>query len=364
MANITILLPDLRGGGVERIRLVLAQEFACRGHQVEFILMQARGELLTEAQEKFSVIDLDCPRVRSLPSVLHRYLRSHSPDALLVAMWPLTTIAPVVARLTGFRGSIVVSEHAILSAQYADWGRGHHIALRASMALGYRFANARVGVSRGVVQDIATLSCIPESFYQAIHNPAAPHPNQNLQTIAATDALWGVQQGKRILSVGSFKKEKNHPLLLKAFQQFAQSPEARLMFLGTGPEEAILRSMVDKFGLSDRVIFAGFHPDPTPFYMTADLFALSSDNEGFGNVIVESLACGTPVVSTDCPSGPAEILENGRFGALVPVNDVPALVAAMNASVSSQHDTEALKRRAADFTPEIAARKYLDLLDL
>ena len=136
------------------------------------------------------------------------------------------------------------------------------------------------------------------------------------------------------------------------------------MLVGTGQGEAGLRAIAGDLGIAGRVIFAGFHPDPTPFYRTADLFVLSSDYEGFGNVIVEAMACGTPVVSTDCPSGPAEILEGGRHGRLVPVNDPAALAAAIQAALSEKPDRAALQRRAADFAPDIAARRYLDLLGL
>src|SRR5690606_28337844 len=114
--------------------------------------------------------------------------------------------------------------------------------------------------------------------------------------------LWGTPSGARILHVGSLKRQKNHPLLLRSFAQITAHEARRLMLVGTGQEEAGLRALTAELGIADRVIFAGFHPDPTPFYRTADLFALSSDYEGFGNVIVEAMACGTPVVSTDCPS--------------------------------------------------------------
>lgn len=360
--HITILLPDLHGGGAERVNLDLAYEFTRLGHSVSFVLMQATGEYLPEAHAQFMVHDLGVARARQVPFALARYLREHHPDALLVAMWPLTTIVPVAARLSGFRGHILVSEHNTLSVQYSNRGPAHRIALRASMALGYRFADARVGVSEGVVQDIAKLAHMPVELFSAIHNPVASRPAPGRETLATTEKLWGVREGRRILTVGSFKAQKNHPLLLHAFAKFAQPSGARLMFLGTGAGETMLRSMANQLGIADHVIFAGFHTDPTPFYMTANLFALSSDYEGFGNVIVEALACGTPVVSTDCPSGPAEILENGRLGTLVPVNDAAALAAAMGASLSSQHDTEALKRRAADFAPELAAERYLELL--
>lgn len=161
MASISILLPDLRGGGVERIRLVLAHEFARQGHSVEFVLMQAYGELLTEAEAVFSVVDLNCPRARNLPRILSHYLRQHRPDALLVAMWPLTIIAPLM-RLTGYRGRVVVSEHGILSAQYSTWGRIHRAALRGSMAVSYRLAHGRAGVS--VVRQGAAIGLICIAF--------------------------------------------------------------------------------------------------------------------------------------------------------------------------------------------------------
>lgn len=362
--RISILLPDLRGGGVERIRLVLSHEFARRGYQIEFALMQARGELLEEAREHFKVADLNCPRARDLPMALSRYLRRTRPDALLVAMWPLTTIAPIARKMSGHRCKVLVSEHNTLSVQYASWGRAHRLALRSSMAFGYRMADARVGVSRGVAQDVAVLAGMPSAAFEVIHNPVPPRPIPSQEDMRLAEALWAVPPGGRIVHVGSLKQQKNHPLLLRAFAGITD-PDARLMLVGTGQGEASLRALAVELGIAERVIFAGFHPDPTPFYRSADLFALSSDYEGFGNVIVEAMACGTPVVSTDCPSGPAEILENGRYGRLVPVNDPAALATAMQAALAEETpDRAALQRRAAEFSPAIAARRYLDLLEM
>lgn len=358
--KIAILLPDLRGGGVERIRLVLAREFVRLGHQVEFAVMQARGELLAEAREAFAVVDLDCPRIRSLPRVLSRYLHRHRPDALLAAMWPLTVIAPLT-RLSGYRGRVVVSEHNTLSLQYRTRGGAHRVALRGSMALGYRLAHGRVGVSAGVVDDIAALSGLSPAAFAVIHNPLPPRPNPAEQALRGAEASWSGPGGARIVTVGSLKAQKNHALLLRAFAELNR-PDARLMLVGTGAGEAELRALAADLAITDRVIFAGFHADPTPFYQTADLFVLASDYEGFGNVIVEALACGTPVVATDCPSGPAEILADGEYGALVPVNDPRALAAAMAAALAATHDPAQLRRRASDFAPAIAARRYLQLM--
>ena len=126
---ISILLPNLSGGGAERVNIDLAYEITRSGHEVEFVLMQARGSWLDEARQSFSVVDLATPRARSLPRALVRYLRRGRPDALIAAMWPLTVIAPLAARLSGHRCKVLVSEHCVISAQYSDWGWSHRAAL-------------------------------------------------------------------------------------------------------------------------------------------------------------------------------------------------------------------------------------------
>ncbi|GAA6201284.1 glycosyltransferase [Aquicoccus sp. SU-CL01552] len=356
---ISILLPDLRGGGAERVNIDLAHEFVRAGHTVEFVLMQARGELLEEARDSFSVVDLATPRARAVPLALARYLRRRRPDALLAAMWPLTVIAPVARRLSGHRCKVLVSEHNTMSVQYADWGRLHRVAMRASMAVGYPLADCRVGVSLGVVKDISGLSGLRPEAFDVIHNPVPPRPEPPARSMEDAEALWAAPKGARIVTVGSMKAQKNHPLLLRAFARIDR-PDARLMFVGDGDGRDALLSLARDLGVANRVILAGFHPDPTPFYKTADLFALSSDYEGFGNVIVEAMACGTPVVSTDCPSGPGEILEEGRYGRLVPVGDAGAMAHAIGASLEDRVPAEQLQNRAAEFSPKRAAAAYLE----
>lgn len=359
---ISIFLPDLRGGGAERVQLDLAYEFAQAGHDVEIVLMRKTGELLKEAEENFSVIDLGAPRVRNVPVPLVRYLHIRQPDALLVAMWPLTAIAPVLACAVGLRRRVAISEHTILKQQYRSWGKLHFIALRASTFLGYRLSRACIGVSAGVCDDMAALSLMKRHRFTTIYNPLRSISSPSPKALRKVERLWGDRRF-RILSVGTFKPVKNHALLLRAFSRLS-NPEAVLMLVGQGERERQLRMLASELGIAEQVIFAGFHPDPAPFYLTADLFVLSSDHEGFGNVIVEALSFGLPVVSTDCPSGPAEILDGGRFGRLVPVGDVAALSRAMKEALVAPVDRQLLRARAADFAPEKVARQYLEVLGL
>ena len=159
--------------------------------------------------------------------------------------------------------------------------------------------------------------------------------------------------------MGTLKEQKDHRTLIRAFARLSRDFNAKLTILGEGPLRAGLESLIAELGLQSRVSMPGFVVDPYPWLRSADLFVLSSQYEGFGNVIVEALECGVPVVSTDCPSGPAEILENGRYGRLVPVDDVVALATAMSASLAELHDREKLMKRATAFSVRNISDQYL-----
>ena len=360
--TISILLPDLRGGGAERVNLDLAHEFARQGYRVVFVLMRAEGEFLPEARAAFDVVDLKAPRARNVPTALARYLRTDRPDALIASLWPLTFAAVVAQKLARSGTKVMVVEHSTLSAQYRGQGHLHHAGLRLSLALETRLADVAAAVSSGAAADVAHLAFRRADRVRVLNNPIPLRAAPSLAAQSAANAFWSAADSARILSVGSFKEVKNNPLMLRAYARVRRERPAQLMMLGQGDGEAALRALARDLGIADDVIFAGFHPDPTPFYQSADVFVLSSDYEGFGNVIVEALANGLPVVSTECPSGPAEILKDGEFGTLVPVRDEVALAHAIGHSLDTPSDPEKLCRRAAEFAPEIAARRYLDLL--
>lgn len=357
--RIAVLLPDLRPGGAERLHLALASEWLRRGIAVDFVLRQARGELLEALPSGVRVVDLQALRVRHAFVPLQLYLRTSQAGALLAAMWPLTTIAPLAARSAGYKGRVVISEHAPQSLSYADRGALHNTLMKATMRVGYRLADARVGVSSGVADDMARLSGMDRSRFNVVHNPAAT--GQVVEAGYAVPPALAGRGGPILLTVGTLKAVKRHDLLVRAFAKLPRT-DATLCILGEGQERASLETLIGSLGLQDRVLLAGYQADPAPWYAHTDLFVLSSDYEGFGNVIVEALEHGLPVVSTNCPTGPHEILEDGKYGTLVPVGDVGALARAMDEALSGNHDREQLKRRARDFSVDKAADAYLDLL--
>lgn len=172
---------------------------------------------------------------------------------------------------------------------------------------------------------------------------------------------WQGFSGKKIVAVGALKWEKDYPTLLKAFALLLKKENAYLSIVGQGTLLSELEAIAEQLGIRKQVNFAGFSTMPSAWMASADLLVLSSSCEGFGNVIVESLDVGTAVVSTDCKSGPREILCDGKYGKLVPVGDVDALAQAMVESLNEQHDMDALKLRAAKFSVDKIAKQYLEV---
>ncbi|EGF29410.1 glycosyltransferase [Rhodopirellula baltica] len=360
--TIAIALPCPAGGGAERVMLDLAVEFQRAGHRVLFFVGIDEGEFREEVKSQFEMISLGTTQGRKMLLPLVRAIQKHRPDAILAGLWPLTAISIVAAKLSRTNCRVVVSDHNLLSIQYRDWGLLHRVFLRLSIAMTYRLADGCVGVSKGVVDDISRLGNLPNCQMTMIHNPIRSPVLIQPGSPKLIGLVWDDRFGKRILAVGSFKKVKNFSMLIEAFALLCDRVNAQLTILGDGTLRKELEQTARECGVHKRVHMPGFQTDLAPYYQTADLFVLSSDNEGFGNVLVEALACGVPIVATDCPTGPREILENGQFGKLVPVGDAVTLSSAMERELDNHSDCESLIRRAAEFKPEVAATKYLNLL--
>lgn len=359
--RIAIVLPDLRGGGAERVAVNLANSLVQRGFAVDMVMMSATGEFLADLRPEIRVVDLHAKRLRGALFPLVHYLRQTRPDAMLACMWPLTVIAPWARKLAQVSTRVVVAEHTtwsrdeIVRSVLARWQ------VRATMHISFPRAGGVVAVSHGAADDLARFAHLDRDAITVIYNPVVGEAKPSIsESLAPAD--WWSGPHRRVLAVGTLKTIKDYATLLAAFAQLRQRVDARLLILGEGDCRPALEAQARQLGIEDSVFMPGFVKDPSPYYQHADLHVLSSTGEGFGNVIVEALEAGTPVVSTDCPSGPWEILEGGRYGRLVPVGDAEALACAIERTLAEPVDREALKARAREFSVEKAAERYLALL--
>lgn len=358
--RLAFVLPDLRGGGAERITIVLGQYFRDLGHPVDYVLVQARGELLDLVPDGSRVIDLKATRLRDAIGPLARYLREVQPVGMQVSLWPLTAYS-VIARLrSGATSRLVLSDHNTLSKSYAGRGRLHRLYLAGTIRASYPFANACIAVSGGVASDLAAISGLPVDRWKVVYNPIAAPPATR-PAPPSLSGIWGSREGKRLLAVGSFKAQKNFPLLVRAFARVSRTRSATLAIVGEGPLRSEIERTIVEEGVCDSVILPGFTKEPWPFYESADLYVMSSDNEGFPMVLVEALHYGLPVVSTDCPSGPREILEE-PFGRLVPCGDVEALAAAVEFMLDNPPDPSFARAKAKEYAVDRIAETYLRLM--
>jgi glycosyltransferase involved in cell wall biosynthesis len=359
-SRVAFLLPNMRGGGAERVALRLIGDFLDIGCEVDLVLLHAAGELMPLVPSAAHVVDLDAPRIRSAVFPLARYLRERNPSALQASMWPLTTAAVIARAIARSRTRLVLSEHVMLSRQYAGFGRIGRTFLGRSIAWSYPKADARVAVSERVADDLTAISRIDRGSIDVIYNPVAGPP-LDIAPPEEIKAMWN-GAADRIITVGSLKAQKNHAMLIRAFALLRKRRNAKLMILGEGELREPLRALAAERGVAEDVLFAGFTTDPWPYYESATAFALSSDYEGYPLVLIEAMRCGLPVVSTDCESGPAEILAGGLYGKLTPVGDAAAFAEALEQTLTSRPSANELKARAEALSGETTSARYVALM--
>jgi glycosyltransferase involved in cell wall biosynthesis len=362
MTHIAFFLVNLNGGGAEKVMLSLASGFAEKGIQVDLVVAILEGEYLSLISPKVRLIDLKSSRlVSSLPSLIS-YLRENRPRILISALEDPNTIAVIAKRLAGVSTSVILTVHNHLSraSEQATNLKGKLSPLFVKRF--YPYADAIVTVSQGVAEDAAKISNLSLDKFKVIYNPI--FTNDLIEKFdEPVNHPWFLQdQPPVILGVGRLTKQKDFPTLIRAFALVKKQYSARLMILGQGEDLSDLEALVVELGLKENVCFPGFVPNPYSYMKQASLCVLSSIFEGFGNVLVEAMLAGTPVVSTDCESGPSEILANGKYGHLVAVGDFEALATAMIKTLENPLDSQLLQARGQEFSLEAALAKYGQLV--
>lgn len=366
MPRIAIFYGFLGGGGIERVITNLARSLTERGLKVDLVLSNTgKGSHLWLIPPNVRLIDLGSRRLfMSLPGLM-RYLQREQPVSLLSAGHYCNEVALLAKCLSGVSTRIVVSEHNQLSqvTQHADGFKERLTPLIARCF--YPWADGIVAVSQGVALDLASMTGLSLNRIQVIYNPVIlPELLERVQE-PVEHPWFAPGQPPVILGVGKLEEQKNFSNLIRAFAQVRRVQQARLVILGWGPEPgpSLLKNLVRELSLENDVDLPGHVKNPFAYMARASVFVLSSDWEGLPTVLIEAMAVGIPVVSTNCKSGPAEILDNGKYGFLTPVGDSNALAEAILNTLSSESKVAA-PDWLEKFSLSAATQQYFNLLGL
>ena len=400
--RIAILTPTLAGGGAERKALLIAAGLLERGHDVDIVLQRlvchypsevpAKVRLLFQSKCSDAKTQSNLGRVAATPqplvaapipwkvryprtALVSRLQRKQIP--LLVGTRPPRWAASIATYLDRERPSALLAMNVLavaattlatsiaqnpprVVATLHDVFRTRRLLHRARSS--YPFAEAAVGVSHGVAAQLKEIPGMSREQVHTIYNPVVS-PDLVRKAREPTGHPWLDEPTVPVvLAIGRLKKVKDFSTLLAAFARLVSCRSARLVVLGEGILRNSLLSLAKKLRITENVDFPGFVENPYAFLARADLFVLSSRNEALPTVLIEAMACGCPVVCTDCHFGPREILENGRYGALVPVGDPEAMAAAMARTLDEPPQRAALRKRASFFSTERAVDQYEKLL--
>lgn len=335
--RIAIFISSMLGGGAQRGILKVARGIADRGHAVDLVLAKAIGPYLSEVPAHVNIVDLKAFSVSTSIPALVRYMRQQQPDAMISALNYVNVTAIIARRLARGRFPLIVNEQNTASiSMHKFLRRRGRLFVPLLVKRFYPWADAMVGVSKGVSADLAGYLGLPTNAVHVIHNPIIT-PEMQEKAHATLDHPWfAPDQPPVVLGVGRLQQQKDFPNLLRAFAEVRSRRTARLLILGEGPDRAMLEKQVAELGIGADVGLPGFDINPYAYMARAGAFVLSSRWEGLPSVLIEALYCGAPLVSTDCPSGPQEILEGGAYGRLVPVSDSHALANGIEAALAGQ----------------------------
>ena len=360
--KVSFFTPSLAAGGAERVVINIANGLAEMGLKVDLVAAQRDDAYLKDIAENIQVNQLGAGRVMAAIPALSEYIRRIRPDVLFSAQTHANLAALWANSLAGRKTRVVVCEHTSLW-----WSKNENATTSEKLfprliRMFYPQADAIVAVSEGVAEQLSRSKRIPADKLRVIYNPIVSK-KMIAQSLEEIHHEWfGTGKPPVVLGVGRLTGAKDFGTLLRAFSILRKERECALIILGEGEKRQELEGLAGELGISDGIDLHGFENNPFAYMKRAGVFVLSSVSEGLPTVLVEALACGAAVVSTDCPSGPREILEGGRFGKLVPVGNVEALAIAMGETLDCAPDREAGQKRAMDFSMEKGVREYFNLV--
>jgi len=350
--------------GVDRAAGHLIPALARRGYAVDLLKVRLHGPNLPEMPAGVRVIDLGSRHTYACLPAVAAYLRRERPAVLLSDKDRVNRTALFARTLARVPTRLVFSSGTTISIDLTTRGPLERWVQRNSMGRLYPFADKVIVTSSGVADDMAAYTGLARNLIRVVPSPVVPEALFGTAPPRPDHPWLSDPAAPLILSVGELCHRKGFDTLLRAFARVRAQRPCRLMILGRGGAREALLALAAELGVADAFALPGYCTDPYAYMAHADLFAFTSRWEGLGFVLIEALAVGTPVVSTDCPSGPREILADGRYGPLVPVDDAAALAAALLATLDHPLPPARLREAARPYGIEASTDAYLNAMGL
>ena len=359
--KIAFFIPAMYGGGAERVVLNLLEGMTKKELPLDLVVAAAEGPYMDRIPETVNLVDLKAGRIVNSILPLIRYLQTSKPRVLISHLNHANVIALMAGYLSRTNIPVVVVAHNTLSMANVTQKRGKVV--KPMMKWLYPHASAVATVSLDAARDMEQELGLPTNSVRTIYNPIVDE-RLFAQAEEAIAEEWLQPNSPPVyVSIGRLTEQKDFVTLLQSFALVREKVDARLIILGEGELRPQLTALIQQLGIGDAVALPGFVKNPYPYLKAASAFVLSSRWEGLPTVLIEAMACGCPVIATDCPSGPREILERERYGILIPVGDVSALAEAMIRVLDCPTEAELLIERSQDFAVERSVSEYLKLIE-
>jgi glycosyltransferase involved in cell wall biosynthesis len=359
--RILLFLPSLAGGGAERVFVELANEFVALGLHVDLALASAEGPYLCEVAQAVRVVDFAASGVARPVPKLARHLRSERPAAVLSGLDHANVMSLLARAVSATRTRCVISTRSVPTMLSREAGHARAWVVLQGARIAYRFADAMIANSEGVASDLSRYLRLPRNRITVIYNPLNLALIERLSQEPVSHPCCAPGAPPFILSVGRISPLKDFPTLVRAFSIVRSQRDCRLVILGEGPDREELELLIRELGLEREVHLPGFVGNPFSWMRHAGVFVSSSLSEGCPNALMQALACGTAVVSTNAVGGSAETIQHGKWGSLVPVGDSRAMAEAVVTTLDATTRPD-VRQRANDFSHDRIARQYLEVL--
>jgi glycosyltransferase involved in cell wall biosynthesis len=362
--DLAVLISLSGEGGVERMVLNLVCELARLGLSIDLLVIREESAHLADLPPGVNLVRLGTRHSALSVAPLARYLAAHRPPVLLAAKDRAGRAALAARRRAGVATRIFIRLGTTLSQALEGRSRLRKWLRYRPLRRAYPQADGIIAVSQGVADDVRTITGLVGARIHVIRNPVIS-PELDAHAAEPPAHPWLADDGEPVvMGMGRLTRQKDFPTLVRAFARLRERRPGRLVILGEGADRAALSELVRELGIHEHVLMPGFQANPYAWLSRARLFVLSSLWEGSPNALTEALALGIPVVSTDCRSGPREVLDGGRFGPLVPPGDVAALAEAMERTLAEPLPADVLRSAVQDYRAEVSARRYLEVMGI